>query len=342
MRAQGGITRLAPSPTGALHLGHAFAFTANWLLARRLGWRVLLRMDDLDAPRVAVGGERGAIDDLRWLGLDWDGEPVRQSTRLERYRAAIRGLADAGRVFESPHSRAEVREASLAASAPQEGEGHAAFPRSLRPADRAAWRFVNETVNHRVAVPDGTMVVADEVLGERAFDPARAHGDFLVWAKAGIPSYQLACAVDDGELGVTEVVRGADLLESAALQALLLGWLGHRVPRWWHVPLVREVSGRRLAKRDGSEGLAALRQAGVPADRVRGLVATWLGLRATPAPLSVAALLECATPDAVLAGARALSKRGGAPVTAAAAGWLRGDDSAADTLARDARGSAAS
>lgn len=341
MRAQGGITRLAPSPTGALHLGHAFAFTVNWLLARRLGWRVLLRLDDLDAPRVASGGARGALEDLRWLGLDWDGEPVRQCERMERYREATRRLASAGRVFESPQSRAEVREAALAASAPQEGATAAVFPRSLRPAAGDAWRFANEAVNHRVAVPDGPRLVRDEVLGERTADLAKTLGDFLVWAKAGVPSYQLACAVDDAELGVTEVVRGEDLLVSAAAQALILGWLGHASPRWWHLPLVRDAHGRRLAKRDGDEGLATLRALGVPPGRVRGLVALWLGLSEAPRALDAHALLDLAATDRVVAGARALAARGGARVTTAAAAWLRGDDAAADTLARDARGTAA-
>ena len=340
MRAQGGITRLAPSPTGALHLGHAFAFTANWLLARQLGWRVLLRLDDLDAPRVAAGGERGVIDDLRWLGLDWDGAPIRQSARMDRYRHAMNTLAQAGRVFESPHSRAEVREAALAASAPQEGEVHAVFPRSLRPEPGAAWRFTNERVNHRAAVPDGIVRVHDELLGERAFDLAGEHGDFIVWAKAGMPSYQLACAVDDGELGVTDVVRGEDLLGSAAVQQLLLGWLGHAAPRWWHLPLVRDAAGRRLAKRDGDEGLVALRNAGVSPDRIRGLVASWLGLLDTPRPLDMTALLALSAPDRLTHGAHTLASRGGARVTMHAAAWLRGVDAAADTLARDARGTA--
>ena len=340
MHAQGGITRLAPSPTGDLHLGHAFAFTANWLLARRLGWRVILRLDDLDAPRVAAGGERATIDDLRWLGLDWDGEPVRQSKRMKRYEAAMRALASSGRVFESPHSRAEVREAAASASAPQEGQVHAVFPRSLRPVATDAWRFADTCVNHRVAVPEGPTQVHDALLGARDADLAREHGDFLVWAKAGIPSYQLACAVDDGELGVTDVVRGEDLLASAAAQQLLLGWLGHATPRWWHLPLVRDAGGRRLAKRDGDEGLATMRAQGVEAGRVRGLVALWLGLVPAPRCLSATALLDAADPDRLVAGARALAARGGAVVTASCAAWLRGDDASADTLARDARGTA--
>jgi glutamyl-tRNA synthetase len=248
----------------------------------------------------------------------------------------MRRLVAAGVVFESPHSRAEVRDAALAAGAPQEGHAPMVFPRSMRPTDPAAWRFQDEGVNHRVAMPDGIERVHDEVLGDRDEQPAREHGDCIVWAKAGIPSYQLACAVDDGELGVTDVVRGEDLLTSAAVQQRLLGWLGHAVPRWWHLPLVRDAEGRRLAKRDGDEGLAALRDAGASADRVRGLVALWLGLAARPVPMATRALLELAEPERVTLGARALAERGGARIGAACAAWLRGSDAAADTLARDA------
>ena len=121
------VTRFAPSPTGPLHLGHACTFVANWLLARKSGWRLLLRLDDLDAPRVQSSGH-DVLDTLRWLGLDWDGEPIRQSARLDRYRAAMHALAQAGVVYESPHTRSEVREAAAAVGAPHEGEGHARFP----------------------------------------------------------------------------------------------------------------------------------------------------------------------------------------------------------------------
>ena len=339
MLAKGGISRLAPSPTGALHLGHAFSFLVNWMLARRLAWRLLLRLDDLDAPRVSAS-DHDTIGELRLLELDWDGAVVRQSERLPRYREAMRRLAAAGAVYESPHSRAEVREAAAAVGAPQEGGGHVAFPRSLRPADRSSWRFEHESVNHRLAVPDGLEPVRDALHDSRAFEPARDHGDFLVWTKAGVPSYQLACAVDDAELGVNRVVRGADLLESAALQQLLHRALGHEAPQWCHVPLVRDAQGRRLAKRDSDEGVATLMASGATPARLRGLVATWLGL-ASPAPLSTQALLDAAEPDAVQRGLRALLARGGACVDASALAWLRGDDSPAATLARHAGGGAA-
>lgn len=336
MHAKGGISRLAPSPTGALHLGHACTFMANWLLARKSGWRLLLRLDDLDAPRVQSSGH-DVLDTLRWLGLDWDGEPVRQSTRLDRYRAAMRSLAQAGVVYESPHTRSEVREAAAAVGAPHEGEGHARFPDALRPIDRGVWRFEDAAVNHRMCTPDVGTAVRDEVTGAHTFHVHRDHGDFLVWTKAGVPSYQLACAVDDGELGVTDVVRGADLLESAALQTLLLRALRLPEPRWWHLPLVRDAQGARLAKRDGAEGLLGLQRAGVAPNRVRGMVAWWLGV-APLAPITREALLQRCDPDALARSLRAMHAAGGPRVQPSTLAWLRGDDDAADTLAAHVRG----
>ena len=334
MQEGGGITRLAPSPTGALHLGHAFTFLVNWALARRMGWRVLLRLDDLDAPRVA-SSSHDATATLRWLGLDWDGEPVLQSARMPAYRRAMERLAEAGMVFRSPNSRSEVREAALAAGAPQEGQATAVFPRALRPAPGPSWGFRDDGINHRIAVPAQPMAVIDEIAGHATVHLDQAHGDFIVWTKAGIPSYQLACAVDDAELGVTDVVRGVDLLPSTAPQQLLQGLLSHASPRWWHVPLVRDAAGRRLAKRDGDEGLDALRARGVTPDRIVGLVAWSAGL-APLQPCPCQRLPELSERNAVVRGLRECAHRGGLRITPAVLAWLTGDDDAADMLRRDA------
>jgi glutamyl-tRNA synthetase len=334
MQEGGGITRLAPSPTGALHLGHALTFLVNWALARRLGWRVLLRMDDLDAPRVASSAH-DPIAALRWLGLDWDGAPVLQRARMPAYRGAMERLAAAGVVFRSPHSRSEVREAALAAGAPQEGDAAVPFPGSLRPPPGPDWRFGDDGINHRLAVPADPIEVTDEIAGRVSVHLAQAHGDFIVWTKAGIPSYQLACAVDDAELGVTDVVRGVDLLPSAAPQQLLHRLLGHASPRWWHVPLVRDAAGRRLAKRDGDEGLDALRARGVTPDRIVGLVAWSAGL-APLEPCPCQRLPELSERNAVVRGLRERAHRGGLRITPAVLAWLTGDDDAADMLRRDA------
>jgi len=334
MPATAATTRLAPSPTGPLHLGHACSFLAAWVLARRHGWRLVLRMDDLDAPRVrSAGGD--LLETLRWLGLDWDGEPVRQSERLARYRAAMDQLATAGRIFASPQSRQEVREAAAAVGAPHEGEGHVVFPATLRPPPGAAWGFHDTGVNHRLRVDPGPVIVQDELLGIREFDPAAQHGDFLVWTKDGVPSYQLACTVDDLELGVSDVVRGHDLLASASLQQGIAAALGRPHPNWWHLPLVRDAGGRRLAKRDGAEGLPGLRAAGVAAERVRGLVGWWLGIHPLE-PASPQALVAGCLPERLAQAARDGISATPPSVKPAIMDWLRGADMGTDTLAHHA------
>jgi glutamyl-tRNA synthetase len=281
-------SRIAPSPTGPLHLGNACTFLVNWALARRLGWRLVLRIEDLDADRTAAGADADVAGILAWIGIRCDGEPVRQRVRLARYEDAMSRLAAAGLVYESPHSRAEVREAAAARSAPHAGDAPRAFPRALRPSDPAAWRFARRDVNHRFRVDDGAEQVHDQVCGDRAFDCAATEGDFIVWTKAGWPAYQLAVTVDDIAQGVTDVVRGDDLLPSAALQARIHRALGAAPPRWWHLPLVADAGGQRMAKRRGSASLASLREAGVDPARVAGLVAWWVGALPAPEPVDPA------------------------------------------------------
>lgn len=281
-------SRIAPSPTGPLHLGNACTFLVNWALARNLGWRLVLRIEDLDRDRAVAAGDTATLDILRWLGIDHDGEPVVQSRRIEAFAAAMDVLAARGLVYESPHSRSEVREAQAALGAPHAGDAAPPFPPSLRPPAGGAWGFARRDVNHRFRVDDGHAEVHDEVAGDRRMDPAASTGDFLVWTKAGFPSYQLAVTVDDIAQGVTDVVRGDDLLPSAALQAMLHRALGAQPPRWWHVPLVLDVDGSRMAKRAGSRSLASLRAAGVEPDRVRGLAAWWVCGGHGPEPLDPA------------------------------------------------------
>lgn len=278
-------TRLAPSPTGGLHLGNACTFLVTWALARNLGWELVLRIEDLDRERTAAAGDAGIGESLRWLGIDHDGEPVRQGDRLGAFLDAMRALADRGLVYPSPHSRTEVREAAAALAAPHAGERAAAFPAALRPRDPAAWGFVDAAVNHRLRLDPGPVSVHDEVAGAHTFDPGLEHGDAIVWTKSGWPAYQLAVCVDDAWQGITDVVRGDDLLPSAALQATVHRALGSGVPRWWHLPLVHDADGTRLAKRRGSMTLPALRDAGVDPGKVRGLCACWLGALGAPGPL---------------------------------------------------------
>ncbi len=290
-------TRLAPSPTGGLHLGNARTFLLTWALARNLGWEILLRMEDLDGERV----KPGAIDETRaaleWLGLDHDGVEHVQSEHRERFAHAMRKLGAAGRIFRCERSRKDVR---TAASAPHREDGETRFPPSLRPGPDA-FRFDDEMVNHRLLVEPGPEHVVDELHGTLTFDPGSEVGDFLVWMKLGVPSYQLAVVTDDMHQGITDVVRGDDLLASAARQQLLYRALGHAPPRWWHLPLVYAADGRRLAKRHDDTSLASLRAAGVRRERVLGLLATWCGFLSEPHECSLDDFRVRVTPDTLRA-----------------------------------------
>lgn len=268
-------TRLAPSPTGALHLGNARTFLVNWALARRRGWGIVLRIEDLDGPRVKPGAIEQTVGLLRWLGMDWDVGPIVQSHDLGAYREAMRRLAAAGLVYPSELSRSEIE---AAASAPQEGVGEVRFPASLRPpiGPRA---FDDESANWRFVVDDVGVEFEDAFAGRQRPRPAATIGDFVVWTKRGQPSYQLAVVVDDARQGVTEVVRGDDLLDSAGRQLLLYRALGLKPePTYRHLPLVLGPDGRRLAKRHGDTRLDTYRAAGVAAERVIALLARWCGI----------------------------------------------------------------
>lgn len=267
-------TRLAPSPTGALHLGNARTFLINWVLARRAGWRILLRIEDLDTPRVKPGAVESTLSMLRWLGMDWDDGPEVQSADLEPYRAAMDVLARAGLAYPSEATRGQIE---AAASAPQEGVHETPYPRVLRPT-LAPRPFDDTGSNWRLATPEGVVSFDDAFAGPQRRDPAATVGDFVIWTKRGQPAYQLAVVVDDHRRGVTDVVRGDDLLDSAARQLLLYRALGLRPePAYLHLPLVRGEDGRRLAKRHGDTRLETYRAAGVPPERVVGLVAWWSG-----------------------------------------------------------------
>jgi glutamyl-tRNA synthetase len=276
-------TRLAPSPTGALHLGNARTFLVNWALARRSGWRIVLRIEDLDGPRVKPGAIEGTVELLRWLGMDWDEGPIVQSADLGPYRAAMRSLAARGLAYPSELTRGDIE---AAASAPQEGVRETVFPASLRPATECR-AFDREEMNWRFTVPAGPVEFIDEFVGPRRFEPAAAIGDFVAWTKRGQPSYQLAVVVDDHRQGVTQVVRGDDLIDSAARQLLLYRALGFTPePTYTHLPLVRGPDGKRLAKRHGDTRLDSYRAMGVPPERVIGLVAFWCSVLPRPAALS--------------------------------------------------------
>jgi glutamyl/glutaminyl-tRNA synthetase len=256
--------RLAPSPTGLLHVGHARTFAVAARRARAAGGTLRLRNDDLDRARCRTEFVAAMQEDLRWLGLNWDGPMISQSERVDRYRAALARLHQTGRIFPCTRSRRDVLEA---AGAPHEaGDDEPVYPREFRPPPDAVLPPLGDavTVNWRFRVPDGEeLVFRDGHYGEQRAVAGRDFGDFLVWRKDDTPSYQLATVVDDAELGISEVVRGADLIKSTFRQLLLFRALGWSAPAFHHCPLVLDAHGQRLAKRSDALSIRALREKGL-------------------------------------------------------------------------------
>ncbi len=290
--------RFAPSPTGPLHLGNARTALLAWLAARAGGGTLVMRVEDLDRPRVRPGVEASLLAELRWLGLDWDegpdvGGPVgpyRQSERAARYAVALGRLRAAGRAYPCFCSRAEIARAAEAPHGPaDEGPRYPGTCRGLGP-DEIARRSAVRQPAWRLRVPEGPVAFVDLVHGPCAHDVAAETGDFVIMRADGIAAYQLAVVVDDAAMGIGEVVRGDDLLPSTARQLLLYGALGLAPPRFGHVPLVLGEDGARLAKRHGALSVGALRERGADPRAVVGLLAALSGLlpegaRARPADL---------------------------------------------------------
>lgn len=272
-------TRLAPSPTGALHLGNARTFLVNWALARQRGWQIVLRLEDLDGPRIKAGAADEAIELLQWLGLDWDEGPHYQLADLTPYRAALAQLAAAGEIYPCRCTRKQIEAASL--SAPHGDEHELRYPGTCRPPQPTLFTphdLADETIAWRLRVPAGETRWNDQFAGPQLFDIDRNVGDFLVATKGGLPSYQLAVVVDDARQGIDQIVRGDDLLASTPRQMLLYELLRlSPQPQYTHLPLVVGSDGRRLAKRHGDSRIAHYRQRGVPANRIIGLMSAWCG-----------------------------------------------------------------
>jgi glutamyl-tRNA synthetase len=227
-----------------LHLGHARTFLVAWWRARSVGGRLLMRLEDLDGPRARPELARAALRDLQWLGLDWDGPELVQSTGLAEIAEAAARLEGAGRAYACVCSRGDVRSAQ---SAPQQGDVEPRYPGTCRgkyASMAAAHAETGKAAGLRLLVPDGPVTVSDELSGEHTSDVQRDVGDFLIAKRDGAPAYQLAVVVDDARQGVTEVVRGEDLLPSAARQTLLQQALGLPRVRYVHVPLVVDEQGR--------------------------------------------------------------------------------------------------
>lgn len=286
------VTRLAPSPTGALHLGNARTFLVNWLLARQRNWRIVLRIEDLDGPRNKPNADRDAIDTLTWLGLDWDDGPIYQAHDLAPYANAMRSLAERGLAYPCHLTRSQI---DAAASAPQEGDAshELRFPIHLRPAELGPRAFdAASGASWRLLTPDITVNFVDQFAGPQRIRPIDSTGDFVIWTARAEPAYQLAVVVDDHRQHVTHIVRADDLLDSAARQTLLYEALGLSPrPTYFHLPLIRGHDGRRLAKRHGDTRIARYRARGITAQRLIGLLAFWCGQIPAPADHSLAELL---------------------------------------------------
>jgi glutamyl-tRNA synthetase len=297
------ITRLAPSPTGALHLGNARTFLINYLLARTRHWKVLMRVEDLDGPRVKPHATEEAMADLRWLGLEWEQPVVYQSQRASVYAAALKKLIADGAVYPCTCSRKDIE---LASSAPHRDDGQGSYRGTCRTrwsSPEEAQRITERPLAWRVKVRDETVCFDDRLAGPQRFNLARTCGDFVVYRNEGLASYQLAVVLDDTDADVNRIVRGDDLLESAGRQIHLRRTLGISdgadEPEYWHVPLVVGTDGRRLAKRHGDTRLAHYRSAGISPQRILGLLGYWSGSLKTPRETSIDELLDRFVPERI-------------------------------------------
>ena len=260
--------RIAPTPTGYLHLGHYRTFHTAWQRARAAtSGKLVFRLEDIDPTRCRAELAQAALADLRWAGLDWDEgpdiggpfAPYEQSRRMAGFRAAFARLLETGAVFPCTCSRRDV---AAAAVAPHFEDAEPVYPGTCR--ERCAGARLEDPVSWRFRVPDGELITfVDGRLGEQAFLSGRDFGDFVVWRRDTAPAYELAVVVDDAAMQITEVVRGADLLISTARQLLLYRALGLTPPCFYHCEIVTDESGKRLAKRHDALSLRELRARGV-------------------------------------------------------------------------------
>ena len=275
------VGRFAPTPSGRMHLGNVFSLLMAWLGARSVGGRVILRVEDLDPRARDRATAEALMRDLEWLGLPWDEGPYYQSDRLDIYASAVERLSARGLTFPCFCTRAELH----AATAPHLSDGTYVYQgtcRNLTP-DQVERRRAEKDPSTRLRVPDaddpGRIVEFDDlVFGHQTEDLAHDCGDFVIRRGDGVFAYQLAVVVDDALMGVSQVVRGRDLLGSVARQMYLQDLLGYSTPVYAHVPLLVAADGRRLSKRDHDLNLSELRETGVGPRRIVGTLAAAAGL----------------------------------------------------------------
>lgn len=279
--------RFAPSPTGRMHLGNVFSALLSWLSARAQGGTWLLRIEDIDPQRSRHEYADMLMDDLQWLGLEWDGEPCWQSQRGDIYARYLQQLTDAGLIYPCYCTRADI----LATQAPHESDGRVVYKgtcRNLPPGSRKGPAAL------RMKVPEegrGIVTFTDGHYGTHTVDLTTQCGDFIVRRKDGAWAYQLAVVVDDALMGINEVVRGRDLLLSSPQQIYLAQQLGFTPPRFTHLPLLCNTAGQRLSKRDKSLDMGSLRQRFTP-NQIIGLLAHAAGLQPTADAVSAQSLVK--------------------------------------------------
>lgn len=279
--------RFAPSPTGRMHLGNVFSALLSWLSARAQGGTWLLRIEDIDPQRSRHEYADMLMDDLQWLGLEWDGKPCWQSQRGDIYARYLQQLTDAGLIYPCYCTRADI----LATQAPHESDGRVVYKgtcRNLPPGTHTGPAAL------RMKVPDegrGIVTFTDGHYGTHTVDLTTQCGDFIVRRKDGAWAYQLAVVVDDSLMGINEVVRGRDLLLSSPQQIYLAQQLGFTPPRFTHLPLLCNTAGQRLSKRDKSLDMGCLRQRFTP-NQIIGLLAHAASLQPTPDAVSAQSLVK--------------------------------------------------
>ena len=280
--------RFAPTPSGRLHLGNILCAMLAYLSVRREGGRFLLRIEDLDVPRCPRALAKQAIDDLTWLGFTWDEPPLYQSERTAVYEQFLRALEEKGLIYPCFCTRAQLH-ASLA---PNLGDAQPVYPGTCRgmPPEEIAERSKLRAPALRLRVPDEEVAFTDGLCGDQRGNPARDCGDFIVRRSDGLFAYQLAVVVDDALSGVTQVVRGRDILASTPQQMVLLRELGFPTPDYVHIPLLTDAQGRRLAKRDKDLDLTALARHMTP-EAILGALACSAGLLDEPRPVTLEALI---------------------------------------------------
>ena len=284
------LGRFAPTPSGRMHLGNLFSALLSWLSARSAGGEMLLRIEDLDTERCSAENAEILKDDLRWLGLDWDREQPPQSTRSGYYEKILHRLAAAGEVYPCWCTRGDLKNAP---NAPHASDGHPIYPgtcRTLTEKERAD-RMKQRAPLWRLRVPEETMRFTDGNYGDCEENLARECGDFILRRADGVFAYQLAVTADDIAAGVTQVVRGRDLLSSTPRQLYIYRLLCAAPPRYYHVPLLTAPDGRRLSKRDRDLDVGILRGR-YTAPALTGVLAHAAGLLSRPEPCTPRELIE--------------------------------------------------